>query len=663
MKNNYFPVFFFLLSQFITSQIVINELDSDTPSTDTLEFIELKSDTPNFSLDGYIVVLFNGSANGMDSSYFTIDLTGFTTDVNSLLLIGSNNVSPVPQLLISSNIIQNGTSSSSTDAADAVVIYQAPYFDFPDGTLATTTNLIDALVYDNDEDDDVNLMSLLGVTVQTNENENGNKTTESIQRNNDGTYTVKAPTPRQLNDGSGIVLNGIGITITQTQYNEGEAFDIVFTTEQNVADTSLNFDIILDNNTFDTSDFNGNTSLTIPIGQNTVSTTITLVDDTDDEGDEVLIVSFVSLPVEYLALNDNIEIRVVDDDFVVAAWGIPINPTFGLVTSTQPNGYYNSLDGLGDAALRQALQDVIADPATVRAQTYADIIDILKEADQNPANSNQVWLVYTEQGRAKLDFQTTSISTGKWNKEHTYPRSRGGYNSIDLDEIADGKDIFWTTEADSLRHGNSDAHGLRAADGPENSSRGNQNYGGSEYVGPTGNAGSFKGDVARSVLYMAVRYNGLAVVNGFPTADPVGQLGDLATLLDWHRNDPPDDFEMNRNNVIFIWQFNRNPFIDQPDLVEYIWGNKTGQNWSQALGINDANILGVQIYPNPTTNRIYIKGIKNKTDVEVFSAEGRQLSTVTINRDTFLDLNVLSGVYFVKVSSESKSTVKKVIVK
>ena len=649
MKQIITSLAFLFLSQFITGQVVINELDCDTPSIDTLEFIELKSDMPNFPLDGYVVVFFNGSTSGGNTSYLAIDLDGYITDVNGLLLIGSTTVTPFPQLVIAPNLIQNGP--------DAVAIYQGSFFDFPEGTLATQTNLIDALAYETGSAEAPSLWALLGLSGQIIEGSDNN--TNSIQLNNDGvTYTVTTPTPRQLNDGSGVVLNGITISVAQTQYNEGDVFDITFTSETNVTE-GLDLTFSLNNGGFNTSDYTGSTSITIPNGLNTISTTITLVDDTNDEGDEVLEITLAALPTAYFALNNDIKIRVVDNDFVVAPWGIPTSPTYGVVQSTQPVGYYDSLDGLADTNLRQALQDIIADPNTVRAQTYADVVDILKVADQNPANSNQVWLVYTEQGRPKLDYQTTSNNLGKWNREHTFPRSLGGFNSIDLDDIPDGINTYWTTEADSLRHANSDALGLRAADGPENSSRGNQHYG--EYVGPTGNVGSFKGDVARGVLYLEIRYNGLEVVNGFPSV--VGQLGDLATLLDWHRNDPPDDFEMNRNNIVQNWQFNRNPFIDQPDLVEYIWGTNVGDFWSQPLGVDEVNALNVKVYPNPTSNKIYFKGLLNEAVVEIFSADGRQFSTNKVTNNSALDLKVSSGIYVLKISFDGKSMIKKIIVK
>ncbi|MFT5216439.1 MAG: hypothetical protein ACI83H_001562 [Glaciecola sp.] len=351
------------ICQLTLGQVVINELDCDSPGAENMEFLELLSETPNYPLDGFVVVFFNGSNSGGNSSYFTIDLDGYTTDINGLLLIGSNSVSPVPQYLIAENVIQNGP--------DAVAIYQADDFDFPEETLATIDNLIDVLMYDTDDADDADDTDMINIFNQDPRftslqqiNEGPAQNANSIQRFVDEfdavTYTSTTPTPRQLNDGSGVVLNGVSISIAQTQYNEDEAFDVTFTTEQNVTET-LNFDLLLDNETFNSSDFTGNTSLTIAIGQNTTSTIITLVDDSDDEGDEVMKVRFASLPAQYLALNNNLKIRVVDNDFTIAPFGTPINPTYGIVSSTQPNDYYNSLDGLADANLRQALQDIIAE--------------------------------------------------------------------------------------------------------------------------------------------------------------------------------------------------------------------------------------------------------------------------------------------------------------
>jgi len=638
----------FIVSISYSQAVVINELDCDTPGIDYGEFVELKSATPNFALDGYVLVFFNGSSSGGDSSYFALDLDGAVTDVNGLLLIGSDTVTPYPQVFIGENLIQNG--------ADAIAIYQGNDYDFPIGTLATTTNLVDALVYDTSDADDTGLMSLLGVTEQINEGPGNN--TNSIQRNNDGSYTSTTPTPRQLNDGSGVILNALEIAVSQTQVDEGSSFDITFTAQSNV-DSDYSFSFIMNNQGFDASDYTGDTSLTILSGQNQVSTTITLIDDALDEGDEEPLIRFDNLPTPLIPFNNNITVRVVDNDFVVAPFGTPVNPTFGVVSSTQPTDYYDSLDGLSGAALEQALQDIIADPTVVRAQTYTDVIDILKEADQNPENSNQIWMVYTEQGRAKLDFQTNASNIGKWNREHTFPRSLAGYNSIEADDTGDGIDVFWTTEADSLRHGNSDAHALRAVDGQENSSRGNQHYG--QYTGPSGNLGSFKGDVARSVLYMQIRYNGLSVVNGYPST--TGQMGDLATLLDWHRNDPPDDFEMNRNNVVYNWQFNRNPFIDQPDLVEYIWGTNVGDTWNQNLSTDTFETSFVKIYPNPTTDKLYVSGKENNYNITVFSSEGRLVLKQQVANNNYIDLKIASGLYLVKIETENnQSLVKKILV-
>ena len=136
-----------LSTAFAKAQILINELDADTQSTDTQEFIELKTDTPFQSLDGYIMVLFNGSSStttGEGRAYFVEDLDGLTSDENGLVLIGMPRVSPVPQRIFFNDNFQNG--------ADAVGIYIGEPADFPEGnSFATTTNLIDALVYETSD--------------------------------------------------------------------------------------------------------------------------------------------------------------------------------------------------------------------------------------------------------------------------------------------------------------------------------------------------------------------------------------------------------------------------------------------------------------------------------------------------------------------------------
>ncbi|RZK11697.1 MAG: T9SS type A sorting domain-containing protein [Flavobacterium sp.] len=654
MKKYYYCLVFLLFCMLSNAQIVINEIDSDTPSIDDKEFVELKSDIPNFPLDGYIMVCFNGNAASStgNRSYFTLDLGGLSTDINGLILIGNRLVSPVPEKIFPDNVLQNG--------ADAIAIYQANYTDFPDGTLATTINLIDAVAYDTSDPDATELMTLLGVTVQYNEDENGQAATQAIQRKADGTFETKAPTPGVHNDGSGIVFNGITITLPALQYNEGDNFNITFTTQTPVT-ADLTFNFALNNGSFNASDFTGNTTVFITTGSTTFTTNIQIIDDELDEGDEIARIKFGILPAGYNRLNDNIDIEIIDDDYQVAPWGTPLNPTYGIVESTAPTGYYDSLEGKSGAVLKQAIQDIIANPTVVRAHNYGDVNTILRISDQNPLNSNEVWMMYKEQPRSKLLIQTTGSGTGRWNREHIYPQSRGNFANA-TSEIPDGMNIWEATNADMLVHGHADAHHIRAEDGPENSSRNNKDFGLTDYNGFAGNQGSWKGDVARAVFYMAIRYNGLDVVNGNPPDSTVGQLGDLATLLAWNTADPSDDFEMNRNNYIYTWQYNRNPFIDYPILANYIWGANAGETWFSTLSVEDNADLRVALYPNPAKDFITVSGIENDALIELYSIAGQKLLSKNFNGETRFSIDFPTGIYIVKISSEGKTTVKKISV-
>lgn len=642
---------FLFLGQIIFSQeVIINELYFRNPGVNDKQFIELKTDEPEVSLDGYVMVLFNGSDAGGNSSYEVLSLDGFVTDFNGLFVLGGPEMTPSPNVVIPTNFFQIGN--------DAVGIYEGSVDDFPDRTLATTTNLVDALVYGRNPDGDgQELPQLLdfqpGIIINTDQG-------KSIQRSVDNLneWFIADPTPRQLNDGSGIVPVFIDVLPSTTLVNEGESFNVDFELSSPITEP-LTINFSLTSSTFGEENYSGSTSVTIAEGDVFGSTTITIIDDDIDDGDKFINLAVQSLGDPYFLNSNFIEIIVVDNDFSIADWGAPTDPTYEFVEPSGPENYFESLNGKSGQDLREAIQDIIAEEGVVKIHTYADVIDILKAADQNPSNSNQVWLLYREQSSPKYLFQQGSSGTGFWNREHVFPRSRGDFFSIEEDEIPTGINEWWETNADSLRHANSDAHGLRATDANENSSRGNQHFG--EYVGPGGTQGSFKGDVARAVFYLSVRYNDLSVVDGFP--DISGQLGDLQTLLQWHEEDPADDFEMNRNNVVYTWQNNRNPFIDYPELVDYVWGDKQGEVWNQSLSINQNEFQEVSIYPNPATGYIKFKGINPNTNVELYSMTGKKVLESKVQKETQLSLDLNAGVYLVRIINDSKAVTKKLIIK
>src|SRR5690606_22885486 len=110
--------------------------------------------------------------------------------------------------------------------------------------------------------------------------------------------------------------------------------------------SDLSFSFSLNNGSFNSADFSGSTSITIPTGTSSITRTITTIDDTLDEGDEIATIKFNTLPFGYNRLNDFIEIKVIDNDFTIANFGTPLAPTYGNVISTVPTGYYDSLEGL-----------------------------------------------------------------------------------------------------------------------------------------------------------------------------------------------------------------------------------------------------------------------------------------------------------------------------
>jgi predicted extracellular nuclease len=182
----------------VANNIIINELDSDTPGTDVAEFIELyDGGVGNTSLTGLVVVFYNGAT---DTSYRAVDLDGFSTNAQGYFVLGNSGVSGVGPTF-PSNTLQNGE--------DAVALYAANGTDFPSGTAVTLANLRDALVYDTNDADDPGLLVLLNAgQPQVDEASGTASDVDSIGRcpNGEGgarnttTYVARTPTPNGANN-------------------------------------------------------------------------------------------------------------------------------------------------------------------------------------------------------------------------------------------------------------------------------------------------------------------------------------------------------------------------------------------------------------------------------------------------------------------------------
>ncbi|MFY7970961.1 MAG: lamin tail domain-containing protein [Flavobacteriales bacterium] len=178
------------------ASVVINEVDADQTGTDAGEFIEIIGE-PGASLDGLVVVFFNGGATG-DASYFSTDLTGQVIPTSGFFVLGNAAV-PNVNLTFSDNTLQNG--------ADAVAIYEGTAAAWPNGTLPTATGLVDAIVYATNDPVDQALIDILipgGSLID--ESANGSSINDAMARVPDGgtpldvsTYVTQAPTPGATN--------------------------------------------------------------------------------------------------------------------------------------------------------------------------------------------------------------------------------------------------------------------------------------------------------------------------------------------------------------------------------------------------------------------------------------------------------------------------------
>ncbi|MBT8254195.1 MAG: T9SS type A sorting domain-containing protein [Flavobacteriaceae bacterium] len=350
-----------------------------------------------------------------------------------------------------------------------------------------------------------------------------------------------------------------------------------------------------------------------------------------------------------------------------------------LITSSAfaqpPAGYYDSANGLSGYTLKSALETIIDDvndnngqPFHDTSVTYGDLWTLYQTSDVRP--DGFVWDMYSD---CDFIFGTDQDSgTGgntecdKYNREHSFPRSWFGDDS-NHPIFADPFHVIPSDKKVNSERGNL-AFG-EVASATYTSLNGSK-IGSSSLAGPTGNvfepANEFKGDIARGFFYLAVRYqddigsweandtDGDSMLDG--SSDKVFEQWALDMLYNWHINDPVSSKELDRNNVIFGHQDNRNPFIDNPQYIFDIWQATLSTN---EFAISDS----VRIYPNPVKDDVFYINSPQPIDVQIYSMLGQRVSTVSINSDSNsvrID-NLPSGLYLVEMKSGDVTTTRRLV--
>ena len=270
---------------------------------------------------------------------------------------------------------------------------------------------------------------------------------------------------------------------------------------------------------------------------------------------------------------------------------------FGGAFADVPANYYSKCENKSGAELLKALCSTVG-PHTV--VSYDGLWTVYRTSDIR--SNGKVWDMYSTK-----EWVVGEQHCGNYknvgdciNREHSMPKS-------------------WFNDASPMY---SDAYHLYPTDGKVNGQRSNYPYGecakgttlasngnvkalgklgASTFSGYSGTVfepdDEYKGDFARSYFYMAAAYNDR--ISGWSsemlnkTTYPAFSTWALNLLLKWHRQDPVSQKELDRNEAVYAYQKNRNPFIDHPELAEYIWGDKKTEKWSSTVASQPTLVLPV----------------------------------------------------------------------
>ena len=318
-----------------------------------------------------------------------------------------------------------------------------------------------------------------------------------------------------------------------------------------------------------------------------------------------------------------------------------------------PANYYNSANGLSGQQLKVALHNIVKGHTTI---SYGAILDAFWSTDNK--GNGIVWDMYSDRpgGTPPYVYHLGQDNCGNYdsegdcyNREHSWPQS---WFNNDPTAKTDLHHVFATDGYVNQKRGNYPFGEVRSASW---TSQNGSKLGTSKTSGYSGTVfepiDEYKGDFARAIMYMSVRYYGEDSNwnNSDMTDKSVIKPWAITMLLRWNEQDPVSQKEINRNNAIYNnYQHNRNPFVDHPEYANMIWD----PTWSVP---DEMQEQAISVYPNPVRcgGEINIDLGQQKVDrLAISDVSGKVLFILELNmgeKNTFiLPENLQSGFYFLQ---------------
>ena len=339
---------------------------------------------------------------------------------------------------------------------------------------------------------------------------------------------------------------------------------------------------------------------------------------------------------------------------------------FSVSTGQIPSYYQNINLNLTGDQLKNELSTLISSThqtlVEYTSSVSVDTWDVIKVSDGFSSDTSKVLLVYgyndndalveNDRTRDKSLSCHTSSCFGLWNREHVFPKSLASPNLVT-----------------NFPGAGTDVHNLRACDYSTNASRSNKKFDAGNGNSSSNNQGNWypgdewKGDVARIIMYMYLRYpNQCEPTNvgiGTQLFSPNGDIPDI--FLNWNFSDPVSEFEETRNNSIANVQGNRNPFIDNPHLATLIWNGPSAEDkWASANSTKDYEDENLEIQITSLNNEIIIENLDLNTllSLELVNLKGQ---IIKFTRNNIVRTpGLASGIYILKITTKHGSYLRKI---